>query len=88
MQQSYSGTVFKSELQPTAAVEIIKALLKQAPISETEISLYGECYYISLEPGKGLQWNKLPKSLAKPNLKVSAEKIDVNFVKKVCYAAI
>ena len=37
-------------------------------VGETAISVYGEGYLISVEERKGLQWNKLSKSLLKSTL--------------------
>ena len=86
LQQSYSSTVSGTEIQPTSALEDIKTILSSVPTSDTDISIYGSCYFLSKETGKGHQWDKLPINLAKPNLaKICVDKFDSTFMNKVLY---
>lgn len=83
IQQSYS-TVISRKMNPTAALDKVKAFLNNTPTnSELDIGIYGEkCYFISVQ--HGLQWNELPKSLAKPILlRISLEKLQTSFMKNV-----
>lgn len=81
LQQSDSSPSF----QFISALESIKEMLRKSPNcnGETDLNLYGECYLISLGEENDLQWNKCPKSLVKPHFKVSADKITMDFMKKV-----
>lgn len=64
LQQSYSGTLSSLQPYPTTALDNVKATLNNVPNSESDVCVYGkECYLISLEPGKGLHWNKLSKKI-------------------------
>lgn len=79
LQQSDSSPSF----QFISALESTKEMLRKSPNGETDLNLYGECYLISLGEENDLQWNKCPKSLVKPHFKVSADKITMDFMKKV-----
>ncbi len=67
------------------ALDRVNSLLNNASSSdEGDIGVYGKCYLLSVQPGQGLQWNELPKNLAKPNLlKISEGKLEMDFVRKV-----
>lgn len=82
LQQSYSTAASSVNLH--SALDKIKAVFDNVPSDEADISVYGECYLISQQQGHGLQWNKLPKTVAKLNLLVlSAEKLELHSLKKV-----
>ena len=72
-------------MNPTAAFDKVKAVMNNVPSSlEPDVGVYGRCYLMSVQQGQGLQWNELPKNLAKPYiLGISAEGFDINFMKKV-----
>ena len=83
MQQSYSTAA--SSVNLYSALDKIKAVFDSIPNDEADISVYGKCFLISQQQGQGLQWNELPKTLAKLNLLVlSAEKLELHSLKKVC----
>ena len=60
-------------------------MFSNSETTDADITMYGECYFISTESDKGLQWNKLPRTVLRQILhKVSGEKLTLNSVKKVC----
>lgn len=85
-QQSYSGTITSQDLQPTTAIEMVRAVVNNAPNIEPEVGVCGKYYLMSLHPGKGLQWNELPKNIAKPSLMtISVGQLEIDFTKKVIH---
>lgn len=86
VQQSYSGAILSRKMQLTTALDRVRAVLNNSPhnIMDFDLGIYGKCYLVSVQQGQGLQWNELPKDLAKPNLlRISADRLEIDFIKKV-----
>ena len=83
IQQSYSAVVSSSANKPTGALENVKAVLLRAPTSQSDITLYGTCYFLSVEHGKDFRWDKLPDTAKADLAQLSAAELD--FKEVSCY---
>ena len=73
-------------LQPTTtALERIKTLFDNVTSTEPDVcAVYGECYILSTEEGKGVTWSNLPKTIVQQLLhKIPEEKLTLKSPRKV-----